>query len=479
MMPVQNAEFFPWSNDFTTGIAILDEQHQTLIALINQLASYFTSEKNDALLQEVLNELSDYTVYHFQYEEKLWASILPEDDLTKGHQADHHHFIASIQSFHQHTDSDSDSMHELLAFLTRWLSFHILDADRYMASIVLHVQEGMSLQEAKETAKACVHDARRQLTATILRMYDDLSAKNLLLIREIRRRKHAEEYASISQQAIDHSLESIFITNHEGIITDANPAFCSDVAQDKDSLIGKHIREVKPMLFATSGKQAWQHAKTHGSWMGDITQKNESQGYTWLSLSAISNRQQVHHYVGVISSASILLRRTHQLEDEAHHDALTQLPNRRLFLNLLKHAFLNSQRHQTLLAVCFIDLDGFKAVNDSLGHDAGDILLQQAAQRMNQSIRNNDIIARMGGDEFTILLETLNEKDDAMCVMEKTLQAIQEPFVIAGQTIHISASIGISFHPNSATSYEALLKEADHAMYAAKHAGKARIHTHP
>jgi len=477
MTAVQNAEIFPWSNNFTTGIAVLDQQHQILVALLNQLASHFASESNDALLQEVLNELTDYTVYHFQYEEKLWASVLPDDDLTREHQATHHQFIASIQSFRQHTDCDS--IHKLLAFLTHWLSFHILDTDRYMASIVLHVQEGMSLQEAKETAKACVHDASRHLTATILRMYDELSSKTLLLMREIRRRKRAERYLSISQQAIERTLESIFITDHEGIITDANPAFCSDVAQDKASLIGLHIRDVKPILFATSSKDAWQHAKLHGSWMGDITPRQKSQNYTWLSLSAISNQQQVHHYVGVISSASTLLHRTHQLEDEAHHDALTQLPNRRLFLDLLKHAFLNSQRHQTLLAVCFIDLDGFKAVNDSLGHDAGDVLLQQVAQRMSQSVRNNDIIARMGGDEFTMLLETLNEKNDAMCVMEKTLQTIQEPVVIAGQMIHISASIGISFHPNSATSYEALLKEADHAMYAAKHAGKARIHTHP
>ena len=477
MMPVQNAEIFPWSNHFTTGIAILDEQHQTLVALLNQLASHFASESNDALLQEILNELTDYTVYHFQYEEKLWTSVLPDDDLTREHQATHHQFIASIQSFRQHTDGDS--IHKLLAFLTHWLSFHILDTDRYMASIVLHVQEGMSLQEAKETAKACVHDASRHLTATILRMYDELSSKTLLLMREIHRRKRAEEYLSISQQAIDHSLESIFITDNEGIITDANPAFCNDVAQDKASLIGKHIREVKPMLFAASGKEAWLHAKTHGSWMGDITPKHESQDCIWLSLSAISNRQQVHHYVGVISSASILLHRTHQLEDEAHHDVLTQLPNRRLFLNLLKHAFLNSQRHHTLLAVCFLDLDGFKAVNDSFGHDAGDALLQQVAQRMRQSIRNNDILARLGGDEFTILLEALQTQEDALRVMKKALQAIQEPFVVTGSKVHISASIGISFYPNRATSYEALLKEADHAMYTAKHAGKARIHTHP
>ena len=477
MVSIEHAEIFPWNANFATGIAVLDEQHQKLVALLNQLASHFASESQDDIVQQVLQELTDYTVYHFQYEEKLWTSVLP-DDLSQQHQATHEHFIDAIQRFRQTTRPDN--LHDMLAFLTHWLSFHILDTDRYMASIVLHMQSGMSLEEAKTQAESTRNDVHRHLTATILHMYDELASKSLWLMREIRRRKRAEENLSISQQAIEHSLESIFITDQHGIITDANPAFCSDVGQDKQVLVGQSIHDVQPILFTGIGNDAWNHAQQHGSWMGDITPKDSRHSYTWLSLSALfTQNQQTHHYVGVISSASQLLRRTHQLENEAHHDALTQLPNRRLFLDLLQHAFHNSQRSHRLLAVCFIDLDGFKAVNDSLGHDAGDVLLQQVAQRMQNIVRNNDIIARLGGDEFTMLLESLHEREDALRVMHKTLQVIQKPFVLAGEEIHISASIGISFYSNTATSSEALLKQADQAMYTAKHEGKARIHIHP
>lgn len=167
-----------------------------------------------------------------------------------------------------------------------------------------------------------------------------------------------------------------------------------------------------------------------------------------------------------------LRSRQEVLEHLATHDALTGLPNRTLFQDRLEQAIKNSSRHQHGAGLLFLDLDGFKEVNDSLGHKAGDELLKQVAKRLLSTVRQVDTVARLSGDEFTIILESITGLDDLERVSEKVLECINAPYTVNEQTLHITASIGAAYYPHHAESAEALLQAADHAMYAAKQQGK-------
>ncbi|MBD3168277.1 MAG: EAL domain-containing protein [candidate division Zixibacteria bacterium] len=167
------------------------------------------------------------------------------------------------------------------------------------------------------------------------------------------------------------------------------------------------------------------------------------------------------------------LERARKLERHlAYHDTLTNLPNRSLFYDRLNQAISFAKRSNNRVAVLFLDLDGFKRINDSLGHSKGDILLQIFAQRLKSTIRESDTIARLGGDEFTIILENVHSGKDAAMVAEKILKVLADPISVSGFEVHVSASIGISLYPNDARDIESLVKNADLAMYRAKNRGK-------
>jgi diguanylate cyclase (GGDEF)-like protein len=161
-----------------------------------------------------------------------------------------------------------------------------------------------------------------------------------------------------------------------------------------------------------------------------------------------------------------------RLKHLALHDSLTDLPNRNLFYDHLNKSVARAKRQEGMLAVLFIDLDEFKNINDKLGHSVGDLMLLSVAKRLTECIRESDIVARMGGDEFTIILDDVNSVDDTAMVAEKILEAMSVPFVLEGNKISITASIGISVYPNDSSDKDALMKNSDTAMYMAKEKGK-------
>jgi diguanylate cyclase (GGDEF)-like protein len=171
-----------------------------------------------------------------------------------------------------------------------------------------------------------------------------------------------------------------------------------------------------------------------------------------------------------------LLTRLKQTNDQvtylAHHDALTGLPNRILFYDRLNQEITRAHRDKESIAVLFLDLDGFKLVNDTLGHDAGDTLLREAAKRIQACVRDSDTVARMGGDEFTVVLGNVRTKNSKDRVAKKIVEAIASPFVLNGKSCSVSVSIGIALYPDNGETAEQLVKIADAAMYLAKHAGK-------
>jgi len=471
-----SVEIFPWNVNFATGIDIIDEQHKQLLHLINKLAAHATGSVDVDTLQSVLIELADYVEYHFRAEEKIMLSCFGADPSAKGHLQSHHEFEEKIRLAQQKMQDQSIQavLDETLSFLVHWLALHILDSDIWMTKVVLAVQQGTAFEDAKRNADHEMSGSAKVLIETILAMYDDLTAKTLQLMQEIVERQKAEQRLQLAGKVIENTLESIFITDVDGLLVDANPSFCSIVGCSEDDVTGQNIRAIHPALSENS--EIWHEVNAHGHWVGETHYKNRD-GETiseWLNLSAIKNDDGViTNYVGVFSNVSQLMERQKDLHHIANHDALTGLPNRMLLTDRLAQEIKNNQRQKnTVLLVLFIDLDGFKAVNDTYGHDAGDEVLVQTAQRFCRCVRAADTVVRLGGDEFVILLPNLSCRDDCMPMLDRLLTALAEPVAFKQQALHVTLSIGVAVCPDDGTDVETLLLRADKAMYAAKQSGK-------
>ncbi len=278
--------------------------------------------------------------------------------------------------------------------------------------------------------------------------------------------------------AINHTIfnkisSGIFITNKDNIIISANPAMTKITGYEEEEIIGKD-----PSLFASGYhdakfyKDMWQKLYREKVWAGEVWNKNKS-GEVYpesLSISIVEDeKKRIQYYIAIISDITKQKNKEAVLTHKAHYDQLTKLPNRHYFKECLYHALTNEDGRFALL---FIDLDKFKEVNDTRGHDAGDELLIEAARRFLLCVRESDVVARLGGDEFTVMLKNVKNKSDAELVAKKILKQMQQSFVIDGQENQISASIGITLYPNDAKESKQLQKNADVAMYHAKKAGR-------
>lgn len=293
----------------------------------------------------------------------------------------------------------------------------------------------------------------------------------------IRNREREESLLQWSTVFRDAS-EGMIITNAHGAILDVNQSFTNITGYSKDEVLGKN-----PNLL-NSGRQdkafflrLWDSLRETGKWQGEIWNRRKSGDIypEWLSISRIDNKEgKPFNYVAVFSDISSLKESERKLYHLAHHDPLTGLPNRLLMIARLEHALKQSLRNPTLLALMFIDLDRFKNVNDSYGHALGDQLLVNVARRLKSHLRSGDTIARIGGDEFVVLLEQLRQADQAAALAQSCIDALARPFAIAGQEIFITPSIGISLFPGDGSDAESLLKHADIAMYRSKEEGRHR-----
>ncbi|GMQ88310.1 MAG: hypothetical protein BMS9Abin08_1546 [Gammaproteobacteria bacterium] len=277
-------------------------------------------------------------------------------------------------------------------------------------------------------------------------------------------------------RVFESTLEGITITNTEGIILAVNPAFTGITGYTAEEAIGKtpkilHSDRQNKAFY----EEMWQTLLATGHWQGEVwnRRKNGEVYPEWLAITAIHDDSgKVSQYAALFSDITEQKRNEEQLAHQAYHDTLTDLPNRLLFDDRLSMALAHAQRNDSLLAVMFLDLDRFKNINDSLGHSVGDRLLQGVAERLIRSVREEDTVARMGGDEFTILLSHIPHADNAAEVAEKILATIEQPRYIDGHELFITASIGISVYPGDAGQAESLMKNADTAMYRAKERGR-------
>ena len=301
------------------------------------------------------------------------------------------------------------------------------------------------------------------------------------VIRDITERKLAEEKLHLAASVFSHAREGIMITAANGAIVDTNDAFTRITGYARAEVLGK-----TPRLLASGRHDAAFYAgmsqalSETGYWYGEIWNRRKS-GEVYAALQTIStvHDEQGHarHFVALFSDITGLKEHENQLAHMAHFDVLTQLPNRALLADRLHQAMANAHRHKQRLAVVYLDLDGFKAINDGYGHQVGDQVLMALAARMKLSLREGDTLARLGGDEFVAVLLDLADVDASVPMLARLLSAAGEPLQIDELTLQVSASLGVTFYPqHDEADADQLLRQADQAMYQAKLAGKNRYH---
>jgi hemerythrin-like metal-binding protein/PAS domain S-box-containing protein len=421
---IYEIEVFPWNKNFDTGIAIIDEQHKKLVSLLNKLASHLAYRSDVPTLNAVFKELSDYAAYHFQTEENLWQQFFHQSDLELRHKEVHNRFIAEVLRLkaEEQTTPLEKVIEDILSFLTHWLVFHILDSDKRMAKVVLAIQAGSAIEEAIEQGKQEMDEVMKLLIESILSMYDNLSTRTLQLAKEIAKRHKAESKQRLAASVFENTLDAICIMDADTKVIDANPAFYQTTQYSDTEVLGHCLKNFKSGLDdETIAESIWCILDKQDHWSGKVSSRNKSGELNaeWLTVSSVRDREgKISNYVGVFSNISYFIQQQHNLEHIAHHDILTDLPNRLLLSDRLELAMAHARRSGYFLAVCYLDLDGFKPVNDNFGHVAGDLVLQEVAQRLSTIVRNEDTVARVGGDEFVILFGNLKESADCEVLLD-------------------------------------------------------------
>ncbi|MCW8907408.1 MAG: PAS domain S-box protein [Sedimenticola sp.] len=297
---------------------------------------------------------------------------------------------------------------------------------------------------------------------------------------DISEHKRTEETIRTLSQAVEQSPVSVVITTPEGIIEYANRGFERTSGYTAGEVKGQHTRVLGSGNTPQSTYQdLWQSISAGRAWKGEFQNRRKDGSLFWeyAHISPIFDSQgAIRNYLAVKEDVTWRKLQEQKILHQAHYDSLTGLPNRFLALDRLSQILRVAQREDQLAAVLFLDLDDFKKVNDTLGHEVGDQVIVEAAQRVRWSVREEDTVGRLGGDEFIVLLSDLQQREDAAKVAEKILAAFRTVFRLAGREVLLTTSIGISIYPDDGDSAKILLRNADTAMYHSKSLGRNAFH---
>ena len=296
---------------------------------------------------------------------------------------------------------------------------------------------------------------------------------------DITERKKYEASLRLAASVFATAREGIIITDSDWRIVDCNPTAGDLTGHPSKALLGQNfLDQIAPSYrqdFTTSARPALERS---GYWRGEcLGQRRSGEDYPLLLAASVvrDEGQAVTNYIFLFSDITALKEHQQKLEHLAHYDALTRLPNRILLADRLQLLLAQAKRSDEVLAVAYLDLDGFKPVNDTYGHDAGDTLLVQVAERLRACLRGSDTAARLGGDEFVLLIKA-DDFGDCEAVLLRVLTSIAEPYAVAGVAVEISASIGVTLFPQDGDDPDTLMRHADQAMYVAKQGGRNRYH---
>ena len=311
----------------------------------------------------------------------------------------------------------------------------------------------------------------------------DTSGKPLIVAgthTDIAERKRYEASQRDAATVFDNSYEGIMVVSPEGLILRVNPAFTRTTGFTSEDVVGQ-----SPKILASGRHEPHFYQEMYRSlaekrfWTGEIwnRRKNGEIYAQILSISTVVDEHDViQHYIGISADISKIKQHEEELDRVAHYDPLTGTPNRRLLTDRMQQAIVRADRHDTTLAVCYLDLDGFKEINDTHGHEVGDELLKSVSQSLRHVLRSEDTLSRLGGDEFVLLLSDIGTPEDCSLILGRILNAIKAPTTVRTLVISVTGSIGVSLYPQDHSDADTLLRHADQAMYFAKELGKNRFH---
>jgi diguanylate cyclase (GGDEF)-like protein/PAS domain S-box-containing protein len=274
----------------------------------------------------------------------------------------------------------------------------------------------------------------------------------------------------LAKIAFENASEGMMVMDANANILSINQSFTAITGFNQQEVFG-----TVPKALQVTEREAWRHLQLDGQWRAELLnhRKNGEAYQERLTVNAVKNQQdETIYYVGVFADITEAKHSQNRLHELVNHDPLTGLPNRRLFNELLEHAIKRAEREHHQIALLFVDLDRFKAINDSLGHQVGDKLLYEVSKRIHHAMRDSDIVARLGGDEFLVMMDMIKHPQDAALIAQKIIYALQVEFFIDGKEIFIGASVGISIFPKDGSDVDSLIKAADIAMYQVKNRGK-------
>ncbi|MFT6920574.1 MAG: diguanylate cyclase (GGDEF)-like protein/PAS domain S-box-containing protein [Cognaticolwellia sp.] len=273
--------------------------------------------------------------------------------------------------------------------------------------------------------------------------------------------------------AFDHLFDALVVTDLQGIITDWNKGSEALYGYSKEEAIGQpvkvlHVPEDSDLLIS----EVISSVEKYGKWTGEVRMLHKNGDIGWIESMCVpiydSNNQMVGA-LGINRDITVRIKEIERLEHLAHYDYLTKIPNRYLLLDRLEHLIAQSARNNSTFALLYIDLNKFKIINDTKGHAFGDQVLVETAFRLKQAIRSSDTVARIGGDEFVVLLENISNKNDVLLMQDALSTALNKTYILNDEMFNVNCSIGFAIYPEDGTTSDTLLATADKAMYKDKH----------
>lgn len=352
----------------------------------------------------------------------------------------------------------------------------------YSSEVAMHEQHVLESGEQQAAFEAFVDANNEQfILSTYRSSFEDQSTGNPYVVavsRDVTAEMKRENRLQLLASVFENAQEGVAILNPDGAICEANPEFIATIGKTHAKILGTSLEEVvncQPHLFS----EIISLARAGRPWFGYVkmVNKRSEEIACWLSLSPSKNRRgDTTNLIAMFSDITQIEDTRRELHRQALHDNLTDLPNRRYYRQKIADLIASDVNNDVRFGVCFLDLDDFKIVNDTLGHDSGDSLLVEVSCRVRETLGPDCFLARFGGDEFALLIpETIDQEIQALNCAEKVVDALSKPFNLGGHEVHIGVSVGTTIYPDHATDVESLMRHADVAMYRAKDEGKNKV----